>query len=89
MLDRNFKNDASVKIIKHDLDIPLPNLGYFDVILSSFAIHHLKHKRKFALYEEIYDLLNPLGVFCNLEHVASISVRNHARFFELMGEPLS
>jgi len=88
-LENNFKNDSSVKIIKHDLDNPLPNLGYSDAVVSSFAIHHLRHKRKFELYEEIYDSLSPLGVFCNLEHVSSISVRNHVKFFDLMGEPLS
>jgi tRNA (cmo5U34)-methyltransferase len=88
-LKNNFKNDSSVKIIKHDLDNPLSELGYFDTVVSSFAIHHLRNKRKFELFEEIYELLNPLGVFCNLEHVASISARHHIKFFDLMGEPLS
>ena len=87
-LKNNFVNDSSVKIVEHDLDIKLPDLGYFDVIISSFAIHHLKHARKFTLYEEIYEMLNPLGVFCNLEHVASVSVRQHIKFFSLIGEPL-
>lgn len=87
-LENNFKNDSSVKIIKHDLDNPLPDLDYFDTIVSSFVIHHLRHKRKFSLYEEIYELLNPLGVFCNLEHVASVSARHHIKFFDLMGESL-
>lgn len=89
VLEKNFKNDSSVNIINHDLDKPLPNLGYFDTIVSSFAIHHLRHKRKFELYEEIYESLNPMGVFCNLEHVASVSARHHIKFFENMGEPLS
>jgi predicted methyltransferase len=34
----------------------------------------LKHERKRELYEEIYDIVNPTGVFCNLEHVAWPSV---------------
>lgn len=88
-LANNFRNDSSVKIVKHDLDKPLPDLGYFDTVVSSFAIHHLRHKRKYELYEEIYESLNPMGVFCNLEHVASVSARHHMKFFELMGEPLS
>jgi tRNA (cmo5U34)-methyltransferase len=87
-LKNNFANDPSVKVIEHDLEKTVPNLGYFDAIISSFTIHHLKHSRKYTLYEEIYDMLNPLGVFCNLEHVASVSTRQHIKFFKLIEEPL-
>lgn len=69
-LKHNFANDKFVKVIEHDLDTSLPDLGYFDAIISGFAIHHLGHSRKFSLYEEIYDMLDPTGVFCNLEHVS-------------------
>lgn len=72
-LEKNFKNDPLVKVIKHDLDQTLPDMGYFDAIMSSFTIHHIKHRRKYAFLEEMYEMLNPLGVFCNLEHVVSIS----------------
>ena len=81
----HFANDSKVKIIEHDLSLPLPDLDYFDAIVSSFAIHHLKHERKRSLYEEIYDILNPTGVFCNLEHVASPSVELHVRFLNAIG----
>ena len=81
----HFANDHRVKIIEHDLSQPLPDLGYFDAIVSSFAIHHLKHERKHELYEEIYDIINPTGIFCNLEHVASPSVAMHVRFLEAIG----
>lgn len=50
-LKDNFANDRSVKVIEHDLDNPLPDLGYFDAIISSFVIHHLRHSRKYSLYE--------------------------------------
>lgn len=63
----------------------MPDLGYFDAIISGFAIHHLGHSRKFSLYEEIYDMLNPTGVFCNLEHVSSISTRQQMKFLSSTG----
>lgn len=81
----HFANDPSVKIVNHDLSLPLPDLGYFDAVVSSFAIHHLDHKRKRSLYEEIYDILTPTGVLCNLEHVASPSVELHIRFLNAIG----
>jgi tRNA (cmo5U34)-methyltransferase len=76
----NFSNDSMVKVVEHDLEFPLPDMGYFDAVISAFAIHHLKHKRKYTLYEEIYNILYPTGVFCNLEHVSSPSVNQHNRF---------
>jgi len=42
----HFANDSRIKIIEHDLSQPLPDFGYFDAVVSSFAIHHLKHERK-------------------------------------------
>jgi hypothetical protein len=35
--------------------------------------------------QEIYDIINPTGVFCNLEHVASPSVELHVRFLNAIG----
>jgi hypothetical protein len=50
-----FSNNSTVKIIEHDLEITLPDIGYFDTIISGFSIHDLTHKRKHELYDEIYD----------------------------------
>jgi SAM-dependent methyltransferase len=77
---KRFANDSSVTVITHNLDNPLPGLGRFDAVISSFAIHHLAHERKRTLYSEIYGLLNAGGVFCNLEHVSSPTPALHAEF---------
>lgn len=88
MLERlrsRFGSSPRVDIIAHDLDDPLPELGTFDAVVSSFAIHHVNHERKRRLYGEVWHILNGGGVFANLEHVASTSAYGHARFLGAMG----
>ena len=88
MLDaarQRFTGDSSVTVVAHNLDENLPALGKFDAVISSFAIHHLVDQRKQELYREIYGRLNPGGVFCNLEHVSSPSLRLHQEFLERIG----
>ena len=66
-----FAEDVKVEVMEHDLNNTLPDIGTFDVVLSCFAIHHLSDERKHAIYSEVFTLLEPGGIFCNLEHVAS------------------
>jgi ubiquinone/menaquinone biosynthesis C-methylase UbiE len=83
--EKRFAGDSSIRVMAHNLDDPLPALGKFDAVISSFAIHHVVHERKKSLYAEIYLLLNPGAAFCNLEHVASPTPRLHAEFLHGIG----
>ncbi|MBI5231074.1 MAG: class I SAM-dependent methyltransferase [Coriobacteriales bacterium] len=85
LLAERFGSDERVEVVTHDLGQPLGDLGTFDAIVSSFAIHHLEHERKRELYREAWSLLRSGGVFANLDHVASPSPRVHVRFLEAIG----
>lgn len=84
-LHRLFDADPAVQIVPHDFDRPLPDLGPFDVVISSFAIHHVHHERKRALYAEIFRALNLSGVFAHLEHVDSPTPPLHSAFLKAIG----
>jgi SAM-dependent methyltransferase len=85
-LRTRFGSDASVHVVEHDLDATLPHeLGAFDAIVSSFAIHHLTDARKKMLYEEVFAMLRPAGRFCNLDHVSSPTTSLHNQFLRCLG----
>jgi tRNA (cmo5U34)-methyltransferase len=85
---RRFAGSEGIELVEHDLIEPLPPLGRFDAIVSGMAIHHLEDERKRSLYAELFELLEPGGVFANFEHVASSTPRLHLAFFEAIGEPI-
>jgi tRNA (cmo5U34)-methyltransferase len=91
MLDaarERFAGDERIELVEHDLAEPLPELGRFDAVVSSMAIHHLEHERKRSLYAEVFARLEPGGTFANFEHVASPSQRLHLAFYAAIDEPL-
>jgi ubiquinone/menaquinone biosynthesis C-methylase UbiE len=81
-----YKDGERVKVIEHDINNSLPfDSDSFDVVVSSFAIHHVNNGRKKELYKEVWKLLEREGTFCNLEHVASPTENLHKKFFEKLG----
>lgn len=82
-----FGTAAEIEVVRHDLDNPLPTgWGEFDLVVSSFAIHHVSDERKRALYGEVFDRLVPGGRFYNLEHVASPTDELHDEFLASIGK---
>jgi len=82
----SFGDDPRVEIREHDLDQALPEgLGSFDLVVSSFAIHHCVPERQRALYGEVFEHVTPGGRFVNLEHVSSPTPELQEQFLAALG----
>jgi tRNA (cmo5U34)-methyltransferase len=44
--------------------------GRYDVAISGLALHHLPRARKRELFAEVFELLEPDGIFLNMDYVA-------------------
>ena len=85
-LYNKYQNNEKINIVEHDLNNPLPfRPESFDTIVSSFAIHHVNDDRKYELYNEVWQIVQKGGIFCNLEHVSSPTENLHKIFFEKLG----
>ena len=90
MLDlarQRFAQEPRARLVEHDLEEPLPDLGTFDVIVSGFAIHHLEDERKRALLAESASVLRPGGVFANLEVVRCATDELQEEFYRRIERP--
>ncbi|MGZ8939006.1 MAG: class I SAM-dependent methyltransferase [Limisphaerales bacterium] len=79
-----FAANSRVKVVQHDMAKKLPEVGTFDAIISSFAIHHLEDARKQELYRELWGMIRNGGAFCNLEHVSSPTPGLHVAFYKAL-----
>jgi tRNA (cmo5U34)-methyltransferase len=90
MLDlarQRFAHEPRARLVEHDLDQPLPDLGTFDAVVSGFAIHHLAHLRKQSLFSEVAGILRPGGVFANLEVVQCATDELQQEFYRRIERP--
>ena len=82
-----FLEEPRASVRAHDLREPLQVQGLFDVVVSGFAIHHLRDERKQALFAEIVAALATGGVFANLEVVQCATPALQDEFYRRIGRP--
>lgn len=80
-----FAGREGVRVLEHDLNEPLPEMGRFGAVVSRIALHHLEDDRKRSLYGEVFEALEPGGLFLNLDRVASPTPALRRRFLAAMG----
>jgi len=56
--------------------------GLIKIVLN--YLHVVTHERKRSLYSEIHAALEPGGIFCNLEHLASATANLRGLFLRAL-----
>lgn len=77
--------DDGVVVGLHDMNESISPLGKFGAVVSGFAIHHVSNERKQSLFAEIFEAVQPGGVFANLEVVRCATPDLHAEFYRRIG----
>jgi tRNA (cmo5U34)-methyltransferase len=65
-----FKGRTNVQFLQRDFEMLLredSTPGHFDLVMSSFAIHHVDRPQRQKLFAEVLRRLNPEGWFVNIE----------------------
>ena len=60
------------------------DMAPFDLVVSSYSIHHQPDRAKYVLYQDIFRLLRPGGWFMHIEHVAARSPWGQELWDDLM-----
>jgi SAM-dependent methyltransferase len=84
---QRFAGEPRARLLEHDLEAALPDLGTFDVVVSGFAIHHLADERKRSLFREAAGVLRPGGVFANLEVIRCATEELQREFYRRIERP--
>jgi tRNA (cmo5U34)-methyltransferase len=67
----------------------ISSIEKFDLIISGYSIHHVENDTKKRLYNDLFRLLRPNGIFLNLEHVSSPTETIEDLFNDLFLEGMS
>ena len=89
----NFPTKSGLEFVLADYATPdwrdsVDDFGPFDLLVSGYSIHHQPDSRKRELYAEILGMLNPGGLFVNVEHVAPTSALGRRLFDDHIIESL-
>ena len=68
LVSERFRSNKNIEVISSNLDDGIPdNLlsNKFDVVISTFALHHVEYEKRVGLYSQIKQILCDGGLFIN------------------------